>query len=245
MLAILVAILFLSLGLLSILVAQRFLMLQGDLIIVFLILLPIIVYAIFSGKLGEFKAAGLEAKFVTVARQSVEIASETIKPSEEDMQIVAKGGIRELKIQLQDIDESNPIILTLTLGLEGYYNKSVWLNYMEALSQYRNFKFVVILDQEKKFVAYIPSWVMLQILRAEGLGQEFVRVINQGSPRELSRYPGVVTKTISTKTTNLEALKAMTDQNLDALVVIDEEKRLKGVVEREQIVSKLLLGLAQ
>ena len=40
----------------------------------------------------------------------------------------------------------------------------------------------------------------------------------------LTRYPGVVTNTISTKTTNLDALKAMTEKNLDALVVIDEER---------------------
>ena len=77
--AILVAILFLFLGLLAILIAQRFLNLQGDLIIVFLILVPIIAYTIFSGKVGELRAAGLEAKFVTVARQSVEFVYETIK----------------------------------------------------------------------------------------------------------------------------------------------------------------------
>jgi len=114
---------------------------------------------------------------------------------------------------------------------------------MEALSQYRTFKFVVILDHENKFVAYIPSGTMLQILRMEALGDEFVRIINDGNIGELRRYPGVVTRTISTDSTNVDALREMTAQNLEALVVIDKDRNLKGVVEREQLISKMLLGI--
>lgn len=45
-------------------------------------------------------------------------------------------------------------------------------------------------------------------------------------------------------TTNLEALREMTTQNLDFLVATDENLNLKGVVERERIVSRLLLAMA-
>jgi CBS domain-containing protein len=69
--------------------------------------------------------------------------------------------------------------------------------------------------------------------------------ISEGNIGELRRYPGIVTRTISTKTTNFEALQKMTAQNIEALVVIDEDGKLKGVVEREQILSKLLLGMAK
>lgn len=242
---IVVSILFLALGFLAMWLSQEFLKLEGETVLVFLLLVPIIVYTIFSGRLSELRAGGLEAKFVNVARQSVELASETIEPSMGEMEIVAKQGATELPRRIQRLDESKPIILTLTLGKEGHYHREVWLQYMEALSQYRNFKFVVILDHEDKFVAYIPSWAMLQILRVQDLGEHFVSKINQSRIRELRQYPGVVTRTISTQSTNLDALREMTAQNLEALVVIDEDRKLRGVVEREQILSKLLLGMAR
>jgi signal-transduction protein with cAMP-binding, CBS, and nucleotidyltransferase domain len=119
------------------------------------------------------------------------------------------------------------------------------VNYIESLSQFNNFKFVVILDKEGRFVAYLSAWGMLQILRNDALGNTFVAMVNDGAERELKQYPGVVTKAVSTKTTNLEALKEMTSQNNEALVVIDVDKKLHGVVEREQILSKLLIGMAQ
>jgi hypothetical protein len=37
----------------------------------------------------------------------------------------------------------------------------------------------------------------------------------------------------------------MTEQNLEALIVIGRDRKLKGVVELEQIISKLLLGVSK
>ena len=224
--------------------SKTFLKIESDAVYIAVLLLPIIAYVIFSGRLKELKAGGLEASFVTVAEQSVEIASETIEPSTGEMEVVAKEGIRELEKRKKYMDESKPIVLTLTLGRPGY-NREVMLQYLEVLSRYRNFKFVVILNATNNFVAYIPSWAVMQILRLTNLGYEFVDIISQGNIGELRRYPGVVTKTISTKTTNLDALREMTSHNLEALVVTDENMNLKGVVEREQIISKLLLGIAK
>jgi CBS domain-containing protein len=243
--AIFVSVFFLSLGVLAVWLSKEFLKLEGDAIFVSLLLVPIIVYMIFSGRLKELRAGGLEAKFVDIAGQSVELASETIEASVSDMEYVKKAGARELPRRMRDLDKSKPIILALTLGREGYYDRMVWLRYMEALSQFRSFKFVVILDQENRFVAYVPAWAILQILRMDALGDEFVRIINEGNIQKLRRYPGVVTRTISTKATNTDALREMTAQNLEALVVIDEDRKLKGVVEREQILSKLLLSMAR
>lgn len=243
--ALLVSVFFLALGVLAVGVSKEFLKLEGDAIFVSLLLMPIIVYMIFSGRLKELRAGGLEAKFVDVAGQSVELASETIEASMSDMEYVRKAGERELSRRMRDLDESKPIILALTLGRERYYNREVWAKYMQTLSQFRSFKFVVILDQENKFVAYMPDWAISQILKMEARGDEFVRIINEGNIQKLQRYPEVVNRSISTKATNINALREMTAQNLEALIVIDEDRKLKGVVEREQILSKLLLSMAR
>jgi CBS-domain-containing membrane protein len=241
---ILAAIFFLGLGFLAAWLFKLIFKIEGDAVYVSLLLLPIIVYAIFSGRLKELRAGGLEAKFEDVAEQSVESASETIELSTEEMETVDKRDIGELKQRLQNLDKSKLIILTLTLGKKEN-NRDVVSKYIEALRQYRNFKFVVILDSENKFVAYITSWDMEKILKSDKWGNEFVRIICEDDRKNLKRYPEVITKTVSTKATNLDALNEMTAQHLEALVVIDENKRLKGVVERDQIQSELLLGMAK
>jgi len=43
--------------------------------------------------------------------------------------------------------------------------------------------------------------------------------------------------------TNSQALDAMSRYGLGALAVIDDDRRVQGVVEREQLMSKLILSL--
>src|SRR5688572_1825531 len=111
--------LFLALGLLVIWFTKDRLKItsDSDAIFISLLLIPVVVFLIFSGRLRELKApGGLEAKFADEARRSVDIAAETIEASVEDMQIVAKGGMQELKKRAPSLDESKPSVLALTLG---------------------------------------------------------------------------------------------------------------------------------
>jgi predicted transcriptional regulator len=82
-------------------------------------------------------------------------------------------------------------------------------------------------------------------LNTPSMGQEFVRVINEGILQKLLSYPGIVQTTITTSTTNAEALRQMAEKNIGALVVTDKNNRLKGVTEREQVLSKLMLALVK
>lgn len=244
--AIFASILFLALGLISIWITKGVLDIKGDAVFVSLLLFPILVYMIFSGRLKEIRApGGLEAKFVDVAEKPVEATFEPIEASVEDMSVVEKGGMHEMKKTFRKIDESKPIVLTLTLNKGGYYDRLAILEYIKGLSQYRNFKFVVILGQDNKFVAYMPAWRFSQILEMDSLGNELIAVINSDRIQELQQYPGIVTKTITTKETNIQALKEMSKQNIEALVVVGEDGRLCGVIEREQVLSRLMLTMAK
>ncbi len=69
-------------------------------------------------------------------------------------------------------------------------------------------------------------------------------MLNEGR-QELCSYLGVVRKTISTASTNAEALREMMSKNLEALVVADQDNRLKGIAEREQILTKMVLDMTQ
>lgn len=244
--AIVISILFLLLGVFVVWLAKNIADIEGDAIYITLILIPILVYVIISGRLRELKGpGGLEARFSEAASQDIKPSYETVEPSVEEMQILAKGGLRELQHKKFDIDESRPIVMTMILGKGGYYDWQAVTQYMNFLSQYSNFKFVVFLDGKNQFVAYMPSWAFIGLIKLPELADEFIEIINDGCIKDLYRYPGVVKDTISTKSTNIVALQQMMIENLEALVVIDEERHLKGVLEREQVISKIILTLVR
>lgn len=227
----------LGLGFLTVAAAKYWLGIGGDAVYVALFLLPVVVYLVISGRLSELKAGGLEAKFATVSRQSVELSAETVDASMQEMEVVFKAGARELAARMNQLSESTPITLALSIGRAGYYERKMLLKYMEALSGYRSFKFVVFLGSEKRLEAYIPYWALMEILREESLGEEFIGAVNQGNLGYIKRFPRVVTKTLSPRSTYINALQEMADQRLEAMVVVDEKRQLKGIVEREQILS--------
>jgi CBS domain-containing protein len=242
--AILLTILFCALGFLAIWLAKHRLELKEEAVYIAFLVLPILIYLIIAGKVLEFKAFGAEAKFADVANQPVEQLSETIEPSVDDTQVVAKEGIKELKKRIPFLDISKPIILTLVLGKRDYYDHHALSQYIEVLSQYRTFKGVVILDSDHKFQVYFPSDAIIGILKSVD-GNEIIQDINDGRIDKIRRYPGGVVHTLTKHSTNLEALQEMTTRNLDELVVMNEDGKPTGVVERQQLIGKLLMAMAK
>lgn len=243
--AIWIAIGSLALGFIVVWLAQTVIKSIDGTVLIALILLPLLVYLSASGKLAEFKGpGGIEAKFAQAAAESVSPASETV--AYDDPQVIAKEGVRSLiERKAKEIDESKPIVMTMSIGGQAQYSPPDVEQYMSVLSQFRNFKFVLFLDRDEKFVAYMPSWALKQLLQVPDLAGEFLNAVNNSQMAQVLRYPGVVKKTISTKSTNAEALREMLEQNIEALVVIDEQRKLRGVVEREQVLSRMMLSLVR
>ena len=82
------------------------------------------------------------------------------------------------------------------------------------------------------------------LMRSDALSASFLQAVGRGDTREVMLYPGTLRHIVPTSATNADALSAMTANNLGAIAVLDESRRLRGVVEREQLVSKLVLSLA-
>jgi CBS domain-containing protein len=243
--AVVVAIGSVAIGLAVVWLAQRFVQPIEGSVLIALMLLPFFVYLIASGKLAEFKApGGIEAKFAQAAAESVRPASETV--AYDDPQVIAKETIRSLlDRKTKEIDESKPVVMTMSIGGTARYGSSDIAQYLKVLTQFRNFKFIVFLDKDQRFVAYMPSWALNQLVTIPELADEFVNAVNQGQIAQVLRYPGVVKRTISTKSTNAEALREMQEQNIEALVVIDDQQKLRGVVEREQVLGRMMLSLVR
>jgi hypothetical protein len=164
----------------------------------------------------------------------------------EQIAIVMKRPPAELQQMLQNVSNSMYPVLTVTLGKAGYDTVEL-LHYLIALSQHRNFKFLVILREDEEVFAYISGWRAMQILEMDQIEQSqdsFVMAINQRQTKKLMSY-GLIKKTVGAKDTNIDALKMMMEMKMDALIVADDDGKLKGVVEREQVLSKLMLAMAE
>jgi hypothetical protein len=244
--AVLFALLFLAVGFVILWFTKAVLKIEGEAVLIALLVMPILVYLILSGKLEEFKGpGGLEAKFTKVAGETVAAASEEVKLSVEEMQIVMKESLVVLERKRQELNEAQPIVMIMELGKHNYYQREAVLRYLDVLSQFRNFRFVVFVDTNKRFTAYMTYWALKGLLTYSDLGDHFIYDVNEGLAQELFRFPGFIRETIRTQSTNSDALREMTKQNMEALVVIDEKNELSGIVEREQILSRMMLSLAK
>ncbi len=242
--AIVLAVVFLAVGFGATWIAAEFTEIEGEAVLVSLLLAPVLVYVIVSGKLEVLKGpGGLEAKFTKTARQPVSATSETVAPSVDDMDVLAKEGVTALERKREELSEAKPIVMTMTVGRRNYYSRPILLQYLDTLSRLRSFKFVVFIDDAGRFLAYMPAWAVKEVLGVDYLGDEFVNAVNEGRTHQLFRYPGVVTRTISVRSSNVEALRMMTEENLNALVVTGEGGKLEGIVERDQLVGRMMLSL--
>jgi uncharacterized alkaline shock family protein YloU len=223
----------------------------GDVVLVLLLVLPILIYAIVSGKLTELKGpGGVEAKFTAIATTPVaHTASHDSVSIDELLTVSADTGRKQLGQRVQRFTEVQPIVMTITLGAESYKtgNEDDHLRslrtYVAQLSRSRNFALVAFLDASNNFVAYMPSWVVKNRLDDKDRAKELFSVIKDDNHKKLLDYPGAVRDKIAPDFSNGEALSTMVKSNLDVIVVVDENNRLKGVVQREQVLTRMVLAL--
>jgi hypothetical protein len=223
--------------------AKTYLGFAGEGLFISILLLPLLVYVILSGRIQELKApGGLEAKFRTLANESISPGSETIRPEPDELQAVLKESPTALEQKVQELDDSKPILMLMQIGSNSYSTQTAMM-YLNTLSKFRNFRFVAFLDHRKRLVGHMSAWSVRALLQKAQLGSEFIDAINRGLSAELMRYPGFETDTITKSWTNANALREMVRRNVDALLVVNEKKQLEGVVEREQIISLMMLSL--
>ena len=147
-----------------------------------------------------------------------------------------EGGVRKLLARkAREIDRSRPVVMTMTMGGEIQYTLEDGRRYLDVLSQLRSFKLAVILDRNKRFVAYMEAWVLKELAEQSELAGEFIELVNSGQIESVIGYPVIAKKTISITSTNIDALREMQEQNLEALVVVDEQRLLRRVVKENAL----------
>jgi hypothetical protein len=217
----------------------------GDVVLVSVLVMPILIYAIVSGSLKELRGlGGWGATFGSAITEPVSdrLAHVRVAIDDEDRLVDSSGETHPLRDETElGHEEHRPIFMKVTHGKRDYTLKAL-RDSVESYYRFRSFELVVFLTSDEQFVAYMPAWAAKQILNDPERNEVFVDAIN-GGRAELLSYPGVVGKAISTGATSVEALREMVDHNSHFLVVTDEKNQVAGVVEREQVIGRMILAL--
>ncbi len=228
--------------------------------LVLLIFAPNIIFFVYSGVLREAKYKDLiSLVFAEAANEPIKVdfGSNTpsrqdgdffgpIAPSREDIDQVGEQGVAILEQMLATyrLSEERPILMVIRLG--EIYPRETTLGFIEKLSLYRSFKLIAFVDAENRLSAFMPVWAIRQTLSKPALGEEFLEIVrNPGRRNELTSYQNVIQESIKTGSKSLDALRIMNKKNLSAFVVTDEQNKIQGVVERDKVISQMMLKLAE
>jgi CBS domain len=209
-----------------------------------LLLTPMIVYGVASGKLQEFSApGGWGAKFREAAQAAVTptAISTPLNDVVQQFEIIQKGGLAELQGLGTRLHKDKPIALSFTLNQQGY-DVDVATKYIEFLLLTDREMMVLILDSGRHFVAMTEGTTMLTLLKNQG--QQITRALAAGDKNFFVTLPGFHTNSIKASDSNAAALEKMRQQNARAIVVVDDQNTPTGVVRRDDVVSRLLEKLA-
>lgn len=236
--------LLLALGIVMVLAMKMMVSMETGTIIVAL-LIPFLAYLLLSGTIEEFGFAGVKAKFALTASKGIPLSDAgNMTPTAHDFDLVGNKGAAAIEEMLNTykFSEAKPIVLSFILGRNGYTKPGSAL-FIKHLARYRSFKLIVFLDRFERVTAYMPFWAAQQLLADDKEGERFISCINTDKVGELLKYPKIVTKLLTTESTNAEALRLMNALNLDTLVIVNADHNLKGVVERDELLSRMMQTL--
>jgi hypothetical protein len=236
------AIFFLPLGLGVVWVARKVAGVQDGAVLASFVIVPALLYVVLRGDLAELRGpGGWAATFVRVASTTVSAAGETLDV-DEDVQIIQKEPTSALGRRTGRLKGTQPILMTMTLGRS--YSVRELQSYLKTLSQFPRFRLIAFLDGSGRFLGCSSPTELAALLQNDDLARAFVDAIRRDDTEEVFSFPGTLRKVVPPSATNAQALSAMTVNDLDAIAVVGEDRQLRGVVEREQLVSKLILSLA-
>jgi CBS-domain-containing membrane protein len=131
----------------------------------------------------------------------------------------------------------------MTVTMHKHYDVQAMERYLQTFTNWPRFKLVAFLDETGHFVGCASASGFYSLIQNYQLAQEFLQIVQTGNTHGIFRYPGILKNVIKPDATNAEALAVMDQYALGALAVVGEDRLLKGIIEREQLISTLILSL--
>jgi hypothetical protein len=224
--------------------SEKFEVKNSDILIA---IIPIILWFLLTGKVKNLEIGGvkIEGAFVEASKTAVVKQITPVKLPVETVRMDPKKGIEQIPYLIKNKTEA----LLFELGYGGYYGAAIE-EYLQRLSQYPFFKYVIIVDRGKRFVGISDARELNSILQSRQAtfnSYDFEKWLNMSQTSQLSRLPKFMgaNDAIRKDTHKQTALEKMEALNIEMLPVIDKMGRFVGVVDRSRLTSSLIIDVAK
>lgn len=204
-----------------------------------------------TGRINKL-IVGTEGITVETAREAILSASkQSVTPQVSPLPVAQveqalKGGIAEIP----DLVRRQVQALEFVFGA-GSYNAAAMQQYLETLSKYSFFRFVVFFNSDMTLFGMMDARKLLATLENPGTGQNFASLaalVNSGTAddkAQLAKLPGFVPASAAVKpdTNKRDVLQQMETKNVDWLPVLKPNNQLQGIVDRSRLVASLILDV--
>lgn len=213
------------------------------------LLVPLIVYAVASGRLAEFSGpGGWGAKFRDEAKagvQGVGLVENTTTLEVQELQPVEKGGVSQLQEFTRNLRRDQPNALMLRVGRGGYAPNAI-LQYLTQLSALGPSTHVVFIHyNDGQFVGSATASQVAALLANRQTEEEFMNELLLGGPEAFGDFDFLVRESLTPEDTNEKALQKFSETNAQALVVLSANGRTPiGIVDRNRLMTQLMVKLA-
>jgi len=248
----------LILALLVLTLTYKLMGVEDGIAIIAILLIPLLVYGVESGKITEITVpGGWAAKVVQTTSKTISasnlIASDaSIALSSADTDTLGKQSRSAMEEELIEKLGKGIEPRALTMQLKTAYDPNDLASIMEKLHKLPKFKFAVIVDDDNQVVAYTPPQFLISetlISSAQDSNSEtlskLIDAIASDDKGQVKQIPVMRTDVVYANSTNAEALSSMESLNQDAIVVVDHERRYIGVIERQGILSHIIAELSK
>jgi CBS domain-containing protein len=213
-----------------------------------LLAVTVIIYALVSGRLSEFTApGGWRAKFSEAADRPVDMTRGVIASTSLDWHDIEKADFYTVKQKVATLGgDGKPIVLKMIIGNTTYQAENLRI-ILEYLAVTRNFRALVIVDEQQKLVAYIAAR-QAALLVSPSLGEFREQLVVAVKTRQIPAFRDrelMTDASVPLETSYADALQQMNERSLSCIAVVDTAGQFRGIVDRDGITTTLLLALAR
>ena len=142
-------------------------------------------------------------------------------------------------------DPNRPQVATLTSGDQRLdrVDLLIWLRNMAATHPV---PLLVVRSDRHQVLAFMSYRSAIDLLETDR-GDQFLKLVRSGDLDAFDDgggFSAVRTETLRGDATNGEALAKMEETGLDTLVVVDRKSSFQGILERNRVLSRMMLALA-
>jgi hypothetical protein len=207
-----------------------------------LLLVPLLLFALVSGRLEELSGpGGWGAKFRVAMDAPVETSG--IVTEAQNLKIVEKEGLGALRSIDNQLNPKQANALLLRVGSADYRAGAI-TQYIKTLKAVGTATYVIFVHKDSgNFIGSANGDQILAILDSSFASKAFMEELCSSNSEPFHNYDFLITDRLGATDTNKTALEKFRESGASGLVVVNNLKPV-GVVDRNRLVTKLMINLA-